>query len=58
LTAGKPIAAPPARPFTQEALWLSGFAKSWAERDRAENLARAVKGVTGVRNDIIVRAPS
>ena len=37
---------------------LSGFAKSWAERDRAEVLARSVKGVTGVRNDIIVRVPS
>lgn len=37
---------------------LSGFAKSWAERDRAEHLARSVKGVTGVRNDIIVRTPS
>ena len=37
---------------------LSGFAKSWAERDRAEALARSVKGVTGVRNDIIVRVPT
>lgn len=37
---------------------LSGFAKSWAERDRAEALARSVKGVTNVRNDIIVRVPS
>ena len=37
---------------------LSGFAKSWAERDRAEALARSVKGVTCVRNDIIVRVPS
>lgn len=37
---------------------LSGFAKSWQEKDRAESLARAVPGVAGVRNDIIVRTPS
>ena len=37
---------------------LSGFAKSWQEKDRAEVLARSVKGVSGVRNDIIVRTPS
>lgn len=34
---------------------LSGFAKSAAERSQAENIARGVKGVTSVRNDIIVR---
>ena len=37
---------------------LSGFAKSWQEKGRAEVLARSVKGVSGVRNDIIVRTPS
>jgi len=37
---------------------LSGFAKSVTERERAEVLARSVKGVTGVRNDIVVRTPS
>ncbi|MCM2328741.1 MAG: BON domain-containing protein [Lysobacter sp.] len=37
---------------------LSGFAKSWQEKERAEVLARSVKGVSGVRNDIIVRTPS
>lgn len=37
---------------------LSGFAKSWQEKERAEVLARSVKGVAGVRNDIIVRTPS
>ena len=34
---------------------LSGFAKSQAEKDRAESLARGVKGVTSVRNSIVVR---
>lgn len=34
---------------------LSGFAKSQAEKDRAEALARGVKGVTSVRNSIVVR---
>lgn len=34
---------------------LSGFAKSQAEKDRAESIARNVKGVTAVRNSIIVR---
>ncbi len=34
---------------------LRGFAKSSAEKAQAENLARAVKGVRLVRNDIIVR---
>lgn len=37
---------------------LSGFAKSVTERERAEVLARSVKGVAGVRNDIVVRTPS
>jgi hyperosmotically inducible periplasmic protein len=35
---------------------LSGFAKSSAEKERAEELARTVNGVVDVRNDIIVRA--
>lgn len=37
---------------------LSGFAKSSAEKSRAEQLARSTQGVTKVRNDIIVRASS
>ncbi len=35
---------------------LSGFAKSSEEKSMAERLARATSGVTGVRNDIIVRS--
>lgn len=34
---------------------LSGFAKSQSEKDRAVALARQVKGVTAVKNDIVVR---
>jgi osmotically-inducible protein OsmY len=34
---------------------LSGFAKSSNEKAQAENIARNVKGVRSVRNDIIVR---
>lgn len=34
---------------------LSGFAKSSAEKTQAENIARGVKNVKGVRNDIVVR---
>jgi osmotically-inducible protein OsmY len=34
---------------------LSGFARSAAEKAQAENLARSVKGVRDVRNNIIVR---
>lgn len=34
---------------------LSGFAKSQAEKDRAVALARQVKGVQAIRNDIVVR---
>ena len=34
---------------------LRGFAKNAAEKSQAENLARGVKNVRGVRNDIIVR---
>ena len=34
---------------------LSGFAKSTEERMMAERLARNTNGVTGVRNDIIVK---
>ena len=34
---------------------LSGFAKSMAEKTQAENLARGVKNVKSVRNDIVVR---
>lgn len=34
---------------------LSGFAKSEAERDQAAALAREVKGVKSVKNDILVR---
>jgi hyperosmotically inducible periplasmic protein len=35
---------------------LAGFAKSDAERSKAEQLARNTSGVRGVKNDIIVRA--
>lgn len=35
---------------------LSGFAKSAEEKAMAERLARGTSGVTGVRNDIIVRS--
>jgi hyperosmotically inducible protein len=35
---------------------LSGFAKSLDEKMTAEQLARSVKGVADVRNDIVVRA--
>ena len=34
---------------------LSGFAKSGAEKAQAESLARGVKNVRAVRNDIVVR---
>jgi len=34
---------------------LSGFAKSEAEREQAASLARDVKGVKTVKNDILVR---
>jgi hyperosmotically inducible periplasmic protein len=34
---------------------LSGFAKSNNEKIQAENIARAVKNVKSVRNDIVVR---
>jgi osmotically-inducible protein OsmY len=34
---------------------LSGFAKSNAERQQAENIARSTKGVREVRNNLTVR---
>jgi osmotically-inducible protein OsmY len=34
---------------------LSGFAKSLAEKNQAENIARDVKNVKSVRNNIVVR---
>ena len=34
---------------------LSGFAKSALERNKAETIARGVKGVTSVRNEIAIR---
>lgn len=34
---------------------LSGFAKSAAERSTAETLARGVKGVVAVKNEIAIR---
>jgi hyperosmotically inducible periplasmic protein len=37
------------------AVQLSGFAKSNAEKMQAENIARNVKYVKSVRNDIVVR---
>ncbi len=36
---------------------LSGFAVSNAEKERAESIARATKGVRDVRNLLIVRPP-
>jgi len=35
---------------------LSGFAKSTTEKATAEDLARAVKGVKSVKNQIVVRS--
>jgi hyperosmotically inducible protein len=34
---------------------LSGFAKSTLERNKAETIARGVRGVTSVRNEVAVR---
>ena len=34
---------------------LSGFAKSAAEKATAESIARGVKGVTSVKNEIAIR---
>ncbi len=34
---------------------LSGFAKSTLERNKAETIARVVRGVTSVRNEVAVR---
>lgn len=34
---------------------LSGFAKNATERTTAETIAKGVKGVTNVKNDILVR---
>jgi hyperosmotically inducible protein len=34
---------------------LSGFAKSATEKDTAESIARQVKGVKAVRNEIVIR---
>jgi osmotically-inducible protein OsmY len=34
---------------------LSGFAKNAMERNKAETIARGVKGVTSVRNEVLVR---
>lgn len=34
---------------------LSGFAKNFTERETAEAIARGVKGVVGVRNEIAIR---
>lgn len=34
---------------------LSGFARSEKERSRAGAIARSVKGVTSVRNDLVVK---
>ena len=34
---------------------LSGFAKSGAEKSQAEAIARGVKNVRSVRNDIVIR---
>ncbi len=37
---------------------LSGTAKSQAEADKAETIAKSVKGVTSVKNDIQIQASS
>ena len=37
------------------AVALSGFAKSAAEKQQAENIARSTKGVKEVRNNLVVR---
>lgn len=34
---------------------LSGFAKSTLERNKAESIARSIKGVRSVRNEVVVR---
>lgn len=34
---------------------LSGFAKNALERNKAEAIARGVKGVTSVRNEVVIR---
>jgi len=34
---------------------LSGFAKNSLERNKAESIARGVKGVTSVKNEIAIR---
>ena len=34
---------------------LSGFARNALERSKAESIARSVKGVTSVRNEIAIR---
>ncbi|WP_090142467.1 BON domain-containing protein [Limnohabitans sp. DM1] len=34
---------------------LSGFAKNALERNKAESIARGVKGVTSVKNEITIR---
>lgn len=34
---------------------LSGFAKNALERNKAETIARGVKGVTSVRNEVVIR---
>ena len=34
---------------------LSGFAKNTMERSKAETIARGVKGVTSVRNEVLIR---
>ncbi len=34
---------------------LSGFAKNTLERSKAETIARGVKGVTSVKNEILIR---
>lgn len=39
----------------QGTVQLSGFAKSQSEKDRAAAVARDVKGVKAVKNDIVVR---
>jgi osmotically-inducible protein OsmY len=51
---GLPVSAISVETMKGEVL-LSGFVKTQAEKDRAGTLAHGVKGVTSVRNDIVVR---
>ena len=40
---------------SQDIVQLSGFVPTAAEKDQAEQIARTVKGVRGVKNNIIIQ---